>query len=148
MVQQLADDWRAVGLPVEIRLCATFADLDRVWSATAGPKVGVTGWIADYPDPDTYLRVAVEDRLPHWQHGRYAALLREATRTNNVAARLELYQAAEHVLADEAVLVPLVYWGEHLMIKPWVAKFPSLPGVHPGLKDVTIGPRENDQLKR
>jgi ABC-type oligopeptide transport system substrate-binding subunit len=65
-----------------------------------------------------------------------------------VAARLELYQAAEHVLADEAVLVPIVYWGEHLMIKPWVAKFPSLPGVHPGLKDVTIGPRENDQLKR
>ena len=147
MVQQLADDWRAVGLRIQTRLCATFADLDRVWSTTAGPKVGVSGWIADYPDPDTFLRVAVEDRLPRWQHGRYAALLRAATRTHNVAARLELYQAAEHVLADEAVLVPLLYWGEHLMIKPWVAKFPSLPGVHPGLKDVTIGPRENGQLK-
>ncbi|HEX6325260.1 MAG TPA: ABC transporter substrate-binding protein, partial [Jiangellaceae bacterium] len=145
MVQQLADDWRAVGLSVEIRLCATFADLDRVWSETAGPKVGVSGWIADYPDPDTYLRVAVEDRLPRWQHGRYAALLRAATRTDNVAARLELYKGAEHVLADEAVLVPLLYWGEHLMIKPWVAKFPSVPGVHPGLKDVIIGPRETSQ---
>jgi oligopeptide transport system substrate-binding protein len=143
IVEQLAHDWRAVGLAVETRLCATFADQDRAWRETAGPKVGVVGWIADYPDPDTYLRVAVEEKLPHWKHGRYAALLREATRTNNVAARLELYQAAEHVLADEAVLVPLLYWGEHLMIKPWVAKFPSLPGVHPGLKDVIIGPREN-----
>ncbi|HEX6325649.1 MAG TPA: ABC transporter substrate-binding protein [Jiangellaceae bacterium] len=143
IVKQLAHDWRAVGLAVETRLCATFADQDQAWRETAGPKVGVVGWIADYPDPDTYLRVAVEEKLPHWKHGRYAALLREATRTNNVGARLELYQAAEHVLADEAVLVPLLYWGEHLMIKPWVAKFPSLPGVHPGLKDVIIGPRGN-----
>jgi oligopeptide transport system substrate-binding protein len=148
IVQQLADDWRAVGLPVETRLCVTFADQHRAWRETAGPKVGVIGWIADYPDPDSYLRVAVEENLPHWKHDRYAALLREAARTNDVAARLLLYQAAEQVLADEAVLVPLVYWEEHLMIKPWVAEFPSVPGMVLGLTDVVIGPASEENVTR
>jgi oligopeptide transport system substrate-binding protein len=148
IVQQLADDWRAVGLPVETRLCVTFADQDRAWRETTGPKAGVMGWIADYPDPDSYLRVAVEEKVPHWQHERYAALLRKAARTNDVAARLGLYQAAERVLADEAVLVPLVYWEEHLMIKPWVAEFPSVPGVGPSLTDVVIGPLDGDRMKQ
>jgi oligopeptide transport system substrate-binding protein len=145
LVEKLAEDWRAVGLSVETRLCATFEDQDRVWSETAGPKVGVVGWIADYPDPDAYLRVAVEEKLPYWKHDRYAEVLRKATRTNDAATRLDFYQAAERVLADEAVLVPLLYWGESLMIKPWVTTFPHLPGVQPGLKDVVIGPRETGE---
>jgi ABC-type transport system substrate-binding protein len=148
IAEQLADDWRAVGLPVETRLCVTFADQDRAWREAAGPKVGVVGWIADYPDPDSYLRVAVEEKLPHWKHDRYAALLQKAARTNDVAARLELYQAAELVLADEAVLVPLLYWSEHLMIKPWVAQFPSVRGVGPSLTDVVIGPLDGDRERQ
>jgi ABC-type oligopeptide transport system substrate-binding subunit len=145
-VQQLVDDWRAVGLPVEVRLCATFVDQDRAWSGTDGPKVGVAGWIADYPDPDTFLRVAVEQHLPHWRHGRYVSILEKAAQTSDLARRLELYQAAELVLAEEAVLVPLLYQPEHLMLKPWVTRFPTVPFLYPGLlKDVVIGPQERVQ---
>ena len=145
-VQQLVDDWRAVGLPVEVRLCATFVDQDRAWSGTDGPKVGVAGWIADYPDPDTFLRVAVEQHLPHWRHGRYVSILEKAAQTSDLARRLELYQTAELVLAEEAVLVPLLYQPEHLMLKPWVTRFPTVPFLYPGLlKDVVIGPQERVQ---
>lgn len=148
IVQCLAEDWRAVGVPVDVRLCRTFADQDRVWRETAGPKASVLGWLSDYPDPDSYLRVAVEEKLPHWKHDRYAALLHEAARTNDVAARLQLYQSAERVLADEAVLVPLVYGEEHLMIKPWIAEFPDVPGLGPRLTDIRIGLHDGDRGTR
>ena len=141
LIRQLVDQWRAVGLPVEIQQCATFSDQRRAWSRTAGPKVGVIGWIADYPDPDTFLRLAVDTYLPHWRHDRYASLLEKAARTSHTTGRLELYRAAEHVLAEESVLVPLVYQPEHLMIKPWVTRFPTVPFFYPGFfKDVIIGP--------
>jgi oligopeptide transport system substrate-binding protein len=118
LVRQLADQWRTIGLSVEIRLFAKFGDQDAIWSDTDGPKVGVMGWIADYPDPDTFLRVAVGEHLPRWRNDRYSSLLGKAARSLSPSGRLELYREAEQVLADEAVLVPLVYQAEHLMLKP------------------------------
>ena len=146
LVRQLADQWRTVGLSVEIQLFAKLSDQDTTWSNTDGPKVGVMGWIADYPDPDTFLRVAVGEHLPHWRHDRYSSVLAKAARSLSPSGRLELYREAEQILADEAVLVPLVYQAEHLMLKPWVTKFPTVPFPYTGfLKDVVIGPQHHDQ---
>jgi ABC-type oligopeptide transport system substrate-binding subunit len=145
-VQRLVEAWRAVGLSVELELCATGFDQNETWSTTAGPKVGVRGWLADYPDPDTFLRVAVNDLIPGWQADGYTALLERATRISDLASRLTLYREAEQILAQEAVLVPVLYLREHLMVKPWVARFPTVPFLFPVLlKDVVIGPQEQDQ---
>jgi oligopeptide transport system substrate-binding protein len=140
VVQHLVDQWRAVGLPVEIQLCRSHFDQFRAWDATSGPRIGLLGWVADYPDPDTFLRVAVNDYfLPSWRHGRYESVLEKAALTSDLAGRLDLYRMAELVLAEEAVLVPLLYQAEHLMVKPWVTRLPSLPFLYAGLKDVVIG---------
>jgi oligopeptide transport system substrate-binding protein len=149
LVHRLADQWRAVGLRVDVQVSASLSELSRAWSRTSGPKVGVSGWIADYPDPDTFLRVAVEDSHPDWRHDRYSSLLAKAARSHNPAGRLELYREAEQILAEEAVLVPLVYQAEYLMLKPWVTRFPTVPFFYPGfLKDVVIGPQDLNQVKR
>lgn len=53
-----------------------------------------------------------------------------------------MYRAAEQVLAEEAVLVPLLYHPEQLMVKPWVTNFPTIPFLYASLlKDVVIGPQ-------
>jgi ABC-type transport system substrate-binding protein len=143
-VQQLVNDWRAVGLPVEMQLCATAFDQSVAWRTTAGPKVAVHGWLADYPDPDTFLRVAVEGFAPGWRPAGYGSLLERAARTSDLASRLQLYREAEEILAEEAVLVPLLYHPDVLMLKPWVTKFPTVPFLYyaGSFKDVVIGTQE------
>jgi len=142
LAQQLVGDWRAVGLPVELQLCGTVSDQMTAWSRTTGPKVGVRGWRADYPDPDSFLRVAVADVATRWRPDRYASLLERTAQVSDLAGRLELFRTAEQILAEEAVLVPLLYHPEQLMVKPWVTNFPTIPFLYASLlKDVVIGPQ-------
>jgi oligopeptide transport system substrate-binding protein len=144
LIRHLVDQWQAVGLAVDVRLFENVSDRWQAWREASSPKVSVGGWTADYPDPDTFLRVAINDFLPHWRHNRYESTLQKASRATDPTRRLELYREAEHILVDEAVLVPLVYQAEHLMIKPWVTTFPNVPSYEylGFLKDVIIGPHE------
>jgi ABC-type oligopeptide transport system substrate-binding subunit len=117
-------------------------DIVAVWAGTPEPKVAMGGWIADYPDPDTFLRVCVEFDLPDWRHAPYHSLLEQAARATDPAVRLARYGDAERVLAGEAIVVPLLYESEHLMLKPWVSSYPTIPVKSPGFwEDVVIGPR-------
>jgi peptide/nickel transport system substrate-binding protein len=139
--QQLCADWRAIGIPSRVQVCS-WADFLTTWSNASGPKVGVTTWFADYPDPDSFLRFCVELYLPDWRHDRYRTLVEHATRSTDPADRLVTYEEAERILADEAVIVPLMYESEHLLLKPWVTEYPSVPVKYPGFwKDVLVGPR-------
>ena len=78
------------------------------------------GWVADYPDPDSYLRVGLRSHLPCWRHDKYDQLLEEAQRTMDQPERISLYQEADKILIEEAVVIPLIYWQGHYLVKPWV----------------------------
>jgi ABC-type oligopeptide transport system substrate-binding subunit/transcriptional regulator with XRE-family HTH domain len=139
--QQLCADWRAIGIPGRVQTCS-WTDFLTTWSNASGPKVGVTTWFADYPDPDSFLRFCVELYLPDWRHDRYRMLVEHATRSTDPADRLVTYEEAERILAEEAAIVPLMYESEHLLLKPWVTEYPSVPVKYPGFwKDVVVGPR-------
>lgn len=139
IAEQLASDWRAVGLPVDVRIVANFVDQRALIATGTGPVVAVAAWVADYPDPDSFLRVAVEAEVPTWRGGKYHALVGRAARIPDPEARLGAYHQAERVLADEAVVVPLLYLADHLLIKPWVVSYPTLPFVHSNFwSDVVI----------
>jgi peptide/nickel transport system substrate-binding protein len=139
--QQLCTDWRAIGIPSRVQTCS-WTDFITTWSNTSGPKVGVSTWFADYPDPDSFLRFCVELYLPDWRHERYRTLVQHATRSTDPADRLVTYEEVERILAEEAAIVPLMYESEHLLLKPWVTEYPSAPVKYPGFwKDVVIGPR-------
>lgn len=142
IARRLQADWSATGLPVRIEVLESSTDPFGRWTQIDGPRVGVGGWVADYPDPDTFLRVNVELDLPEWRHGRYSALLDRAARATDPADRDAAYREAERILAAEAVVVPLAYEPEHLMLKPWIVHYPSVPVKYPGFwKDVVVGPR-------
>jgi ABC-type oligopeptide transport system substrate-binding subunit/transcriptional regulator with XRE-family HTH domain len=139
--RQLCEGWQAVGVPARVQTVSA-AEFMTAWTDIPGPKAALGGWVADYPDPDTFLRVCVELDKPDWRHDRYPAVLEQAALATDPAARLARYQEAERILADEAIFVPLLYVPEHLMLKPWVSSYPSIPVKYPGFwKDVIIGPR-------
>ncbi|MCB0212439.1 MAG: AAA family ATPase [Anaerolineae bacterium] len=99
------------------------------------PAIYNIGWLADYPDPDNLLRVGIQGR---WHHPTYARLLNEAKQRLDHAERMKLYRQAEQMLIEEAVVIPLFYSQGHILIKPWVKRFPNSATNQHFWKDVVI----------
>ena len=76
-------------------------------------------WVADYPDPDSFLRVFMQTRT-EWRHGPYLGLVEQARRSVDQGERMRLYARAERILADEVPVLPLAYRRQHLLVKPWI----------------------------
>jgi ABC-type oligopeptide transport system substrate-binding subunit/DNA-binding SARP family transcriptional activator len=76
-------------------------------------------WVADYPDPDNFLRVALDGRIGHWDD-EYIDLLEKARRLTNQENRMKLYHQADKILVEKAAIMPVTYARFHLLVKPWV----------------------------
>lgn len=104
------------------------------------PDMFTIGWAADYPDPDNFLRVSYHSRSIQWHNRTYVELVEKARRITNQAERMQLYQAADEILIEEAALLPLMYSRLILLIKPWVTKYPTSAVNVYFWKDVVIEP--------
>ena len=102
--------------------------------------MALQGWIADYPDPDNFLRVGFRKEITGWLGETFDELVTNASRMLDQAERLKLYQEADGMLIEEAVVLPLAYVMDHLLVKPWVKRFPISPMRVWFLKDVVIEP--------
>jgi oligopeptide transport system substrate-binding protein len=99
-------------------------------------------WLADYPDPDSLLRVTFHStegiNRPRWHNARFDALVEEAARVADQARRMELYQQADRILvAEEAVIMPLGYAQGRILVKPWVT-IPRVPPALVRLKHIVV----------
>ena len=104
------------------------------------PDLWAMGWIADYPDPDNFLRVGFHKELSGWDGAAFDGLVAKARRMLDQTQRLKLYQEADRILIEEAIVLPLVYGMTHLVVKPWIKRFPISPMQNWFLKDVIIDP--------
>jgi oligopeptide transport system substrate-binding protein len=100
------------------------------------------GWLGDYPDPSVFLGVAVDEtrRWIRWRNPAYDELVAQARRVTDQGERMELYRQADKILVEEAAIVPLTYEQWHLLVKPWVKKYPVSALVLRFWKDVVIEP--------
>jgi oligopeptide transport system substrate-binding protein len=111
--------------------------MDRVFSAP--PPIFEMGWSADYPDPDNFLRVAVQLHTA-WHDQHYFEAIELARRTLDQPERMKLYGQAQRTLAQEVPLLPLTYDRLHLLIKPWVKQFTVSALGNTFWKDVVLEP--------
>ena len=63
-----------------------------------------------------------------------------ALRLVDQGERMRMYQQADGVLVEEAPVLPLHYGRFHLLVKPWVRKYPTSPIRTWFWKDVIIEP--------
>jgi oligopeptide transport system substrate-binding protein len=116
-----------------------------LWEQFAGkmnqekPHMWMTGWWADYPDPDDILRVQWWTS-PGWKNQEYIRLVENARRASDQNKRIGMYQKADRLLVEEAPLLPLCYGRFKLFVKPWVRRFPTSPLKWWFWKDVIIEP--------
>ncbi|MCX6357220.1 MAG: peptide ABC transporter substrate-binding protein, partial [Candidatus Aureabacteria bacterium] len=63
--------------------------------------ISTAGWVADYPDPNTFLDMFLTDggnNRTGWGNARYDGLIKEAGRERDPARRMEIFREAEHIL--------------------------------------------------
>ena len=82
-------------------------------------------WIADYPDPDSFLRTGNIQQRTCWKNDTYDHLVEKARRVLEQEERLELSAQADKILIESAAIIPLTYSWSHALVKPWVRNFPA-----------------------
>jgi oligopeptide transport system substrate-binding protein len=137
VLEYLSSQWKEI-LNVEVKVRIT--DWETVLRTAQSKSISFMGWIADYPDPDSFLSVAVRAQVPWWQHDPYDQLLKEAQRTLDHAERIRLYQEADKILVEEAVVIPITNYPGHWLNKPWVSS-PSWGYIQGSwFKNITLKP--------
>lgn len=141
--EYLQTQWRQnLGVDVTGETMEWAAYLDKMRKEQ--PQVFLMGWMADYPDPDSFLRVGIEWMKTvvntQWRNAAYEELVEEARQVIDQAERLDLYQRADRILVEEAPMIPLVYSRAHLAVKPWVTRLPLAAITDWFWKDVIIEP--------
>ncbi len=102
--------------------------------------ISLGGWLADYPDPDNFLRASSVRRHTRWQNEAYDRLVEEARRVTDQGERMKLYRQADRILVEEAPIMPLIYGRLNMLVKPWVRKYPTSALTGWFWKDVVIEP--------
>ena len=119
--ENLQAQWReTLGLETGWRIME-WADLSAILYPDP-PAPFVLAWMPDWPDPDNFLRAAVSRVVPSWSHGTYLAIVDEARRAMDQNRRMRLYAQAERILAEQVPILPLTYFGWHMLLKPWVKR--------------------------
>jgi oligopeptide transport system substrate-binding protein len=73
-------------------------------------SVAFSAWIADYPDPLTFLGFMVTgngNNWSGWSNLEYDRLIAQSSDTADNAKRLEIFQKAEALMLSEAPIIPL-----------------------------------------
>jgi ABC-type oligopeptide transport system substrate-binding subunit len=104
------------------------------------PHLLVISWLADYPDPDNFLRARIDhiQQQGGWRNDTYDGLTRRAQRSLDQRERMTLYEEAEQILVEEAPIMPIFHRSVRLLVKPWVTRFPTTGLREWFLKDVII----------
>jgi ABC-type oligopeptide transport system substrate-binding subunit len=122
MGEFIARAWKEV-LGVELHLREH--DLIGDFNTLELPGLWHITWMADYPDADNFLRVALEHYqvLRSWKNAEFNQLVDKARRCLDPGRRAQMYRDADRLLTQDAVLMPLSYMRQHLLVKPWVKNF-------------------------
>jgi len=86
-------------------------------------QVARMGWIGDYQDPYTFLDLllpASGNNHSNWSDEQFVELLKEANRTQDAAARMELLREAEDFALKNQPVLPIYTYTRTQMIKPYV----------------------------
>ncbi len=94
------------------------------------------GWVADYPDPETFLNLYYGALVPkgagispinstRFVNAQYDALFEQAITTTNRAERMRLYREAEQVAVNQAPMLLIFHDEDFRLIQPYVRDYPN-----------------------
>lgn len=109
---------------------------------TGAPQIFRLGWIADYPDPDTFLSIFLsnsENNHSQWTNKAYDNLIHQGAMELNKEKRREIYLKAQKILCEEDVPVfPIYVQTYNSLVSPRLKNFPNNPLERFDLKGTSI----------
>ncbi len=112
LLRGLLDDWRAIGVEVEIETSSMASYLD-AWKDCRRLDLLLARWVPDYDDPDnlTYTPFHSREGLLHCYLAdlQLDELLEAARHERDPARRRTLYRKVESRLAEDDLLLPLFH---------------------------------------
>jgi ABC-type oligopeptide transport system substrate-binding subunit len=91
----------------------------------------VTGWIADYPDPQNFLDILFhtgsEYNTGNYSNPEVDALLDRAGVEQDETTRFQLYQQAEQIIVNDAPVLFTVHGLSYVLVKPYVKGYVLTP---------------------
>jgi ABC-type oligopeptide transport system substrate-binding subunit/class 3 adenylate cyclase len=138
----VAQQWQdRLGIPTKLHIVELSADSMEAQPLEAA--VVLRGWLADYPDPYSFLGqsnfiFALEGA--GWKDADYETLVEGAAQIPDRARRMEMYREADRRLVAEQVLaIPLRYGPSALdLVMPWVHGYHGNAMRLTRLKEVSI----------
>ncbi len=81
------------------------------------------GWCADYNEPSSFLNSMLSDsssNTSHYKSAAFDALIAKSMQVANEEERATVYQQAETQLDRDAVTIPVFYYANTRLVKPYV----------------------------
>lgn len=88
--------------------------------------VARAGWCADYNEPSSFLNTMLSDssnNTAHYASKAFDTLLTKTLQTTDDGERTALYNQAEQQLDKDSAIVPVYYYVNTRLVKPWVGGY-------------------------
>ncbi|MCK6926491.1 oligopeptide ABC transporter substrate-binding protein OppA [Enterobacter roggenkampii] len=88
--------------------------------------VARAGWCADYNEPTSFLNTMLSDssnNTAHYKSPAFDKLIADTLKNTDEAQRTELYSKAEQQLDKDSAIVPVYYYVNARLVKPWVGGY-------------------------
>ena len=88
--------------------------------------VARAGWCADYNEPTSFLNMMVSNsssNTPHYKSPAFDKIIADTLKVANETQRSELYDKAEQQLDKDSAIVPVYYYVNARLVKPWVGGY-------------------------
>lgn len=88
--------------------------------------VARAGWCADYNEPTSFLNTMLSDssnNTAHYKSPAFDKLIADTLKVTDDATRSELYAKAEQQLDKDSAIVPVYYYVNARLVKPWVGGY-------------------------
>ncbi|WP_187487737.1 oligopeptide ABC transporter substrate-binding protein OppA [Duffyella gerundensis] len=88
--------------------------------------VARAGWCADYNEPTTFLNTMLSDssnNTAHYKSPAFDKIMSETLKAPDDAKRSALYAQAEQILDKDSVIVPVYYYVNARLVKPYVGGY-------------------------
>ncbi|EOD6734045.1 oligopeptide ABC transporter substrate-binding protein OppA [Cronobacter sakazakii] len=89
-------------------------------------EVARAGWCADYNEPTSFLNTMLSNssnNTSHYKSDAFDKVMQETLQVSDEGQRSELYNKAEQQLDKDSVIVPVYYYVNARLVKPWVGGY-------------------------
>lgn len=84
------------------------------------------GWCADYNEPTTFLNIMLSNssnNSSHYKSPEFDQVIKDAVTAKSVDDRMKAYQKAEQILDKDSVIIPIYYYVNSRLVKPYVGGY-------------------------